>query len=170
MPKITVKEYAVHRGVAWRSIYRYIQDKLIPESALSRDGKMVLVDPVKADKALDRHITTRKQLLQKVDVEGEQVEPGTKAGNLSFHEARTLSQRVKAVLLKIDLEERTGKLVESAAVRTAAFNTARTLRDALMNIPDRISVILAAETDQSKVSALLAKEIRQALDELSSKE
>ncbi len=175
MPKLSVKDYALHRGITWRSVYRQINEKLIPKSALSREGKgkKILVDRAKADKALDRHAMTRRDLLTDDPppdkTTEEKIKTARKAGtaSLTFHEARTLAQRFKAAHLKLDLDERTGKLVEAEAVKKAAFDQARMLRDTLLNIPDRISPVLAAESDQGKITSLLTTEIRQALEGLS---
>jgi hypothetical protein len=48
----------------------------------------------------------------------------------------------------------------------AAFTKARTVRDNLLNIPDRLAATLAAEADVDKVHQMLTGEIRKALDEL----
>jgi hypothetical protein len=60
-----------------------------------------------------------------------------------------------------------GALVPAKDVTTAAFEKARTVRDQLLNIPSRVSPILAAETNAAKVHEILDKEIRQALEVLS---
>ena len=51
-------------------------------------------------------------------------------------------------------------------MKSAAFSKARIARDSLLNIPDRIAAVLAAEADQEKIHALLSSEIRQALEDL----
>ena len=51
-------------------------------------------------------------------------------------------------------------------MKSAAFSKARIARDSLLNIPDRIAAVLAAEDDQEKIHALLSSEIRQALGDL----
>jgi len=173
MPKLSVKDYALHRGITWRSVYRQINEKLIPKSALSREGKKILIDQTKADRALDRHAMTRRDLLTDDPppdkTTEEKIKTARKAGtaSLTFHEARTLAQRFKAALLKLDVDERTGKLVEAEAVKKAAFDQARMVRDTLLNIPERIGAILAAESDQGKITGILTAEIRQALEGLS---
>ena len=168
MIKVTVEQYAKHKGIVGRSVRRYLADGMIPESAVIREGKRrIFIDQEKADKSLE-NATTRKELLavEKPIAEADMMTAATKAGTsgLSFHEARTLSQRYKAALLKIELEERTGKLIDAEKVKSAAFAQARTVRDALLNIPDRVSPILAAERDQLKVADLLTNEIRAALE------
>lgn len=50
----------------------------------------------------------------------------------------------------------------------SAFEVGRRVRDALMVIPNRLSALLAAEQDRHKVHEMLEKEIRQALEYLSS--
>jgi hypothetical protein len=41
------------------------------------------------------------------------------------------------------------------------------MRDALLNVPDRIAAVLAAERDPARVHAELTKEIKRVLHELS---
>lgn len=177
MVKVTVEEYAKHRGIAERSVRRYLADKLIPASAQIRKGRLLFLDQAKADKAIEKHGTTRREILGEVSlpVKGKTppvpVQQATtqQAGTagLTFHEARTLKERYLAALRKIELDEKTGRLVEVEQVKLAAFNKARQARDTLLNIPDRIAPILAAERDQMKVAELLTRELRDALEGLS---
>jgi hypothetical protein len=46
------------------------------------------------------------------------------------------------------------------------FRAVRQVRDAMLNIPPRVSGILAAERDQARVFEIITKEIHQALEEL----
>lgn len=176
MPKETVEQYAKHRGIHGRSVRRYLADGSIPESALIREGRLLFIDQAKADRALSKHTTTRKELLgdgrlppAEKAAPGQQIQTTERAGTsgLNFHEARTLKERYHAALLKIELDEKTGRLVDSEKVKISAFNLARQVRDALLNIPDRIGPIVAAERDQLKVAELLTTEIRTALEGLS---
>jgi len=177
MPKVKVADYAKHRGIAERSVRRYLADGLIPKTAIINKGRFIFIDQLKADRALAKHATTRKQLLDgkedKTHAPGkatpaQQIQTSEKAGTagLSFHDARTLAQRYKAALLRLELDEKTGRLVDAEQVKISAFNRARQLRDALLNIPDRTGPILAAETDEAKVSEILTHELKAALEEL----
>jgi len=180
MPKLKVADYAKHRGIAERSVRRYLADGLIPEAAVVRCGRFIFIDQAKADRSLAKHATTRKQLLDGKEnkilpspspgkaTPAQQRQTSEKAGTagLSFHDARTLAQRYKAALLRLELDEKTGRLVDSEQVKVSAFNKARQVRDALLNIPDRISPILAAETDEAKVSEIMTHELKAALEEL----
>ncbi len=57
------------------------------------------------------------------------------------------------------------KFVDADEIEAVAFR-ARVVRDSLLDIPDRLAAVLAAESDSRKVHALLSAEIRQALEEL----
>lgn len=157
MRKTTVKDYAVHRGITERAVRGYLNDGTIPDTAIVRERHRVYIDQDAADKQLQKNITTRKQLLK----------PKAATSGLSFHEARTVKERFLAALRKLEYEEKSGKLVDAESVKIAAFNKARALRDTLLNIPDRIAPILAAEANETKINEILTKEIRSALESLS---
>jgi len=80
---------------------------------------------------------------------------------------RIKSEVEKAKLLEIKARVEAGKYVDADDVRSAAFNKARVVRDGLLNIPERLAAVLAAETDAGRIHALLNQEIRAALEELS---
>ena len=62
-------------------------------------------------------------------------------------------------------EERIAKLVSGEEVQVAAFNKFRQFRDAMINLPDRLAAMLAAESVETTVHALLTTEIRKALND-----
>jgi len=176
MTDMSVPEYAKHRGVHERSIRRYLSEGHL-ERAVRRQGRKIVIDAETADKTLDKLITTRKELLgvktppsaSDKSEAARKIRTSEKAGTagLTFHEARTLTQRYKAALLKLELDEKTGRLADVEAINTEVFNKARAVRDTILNIPDRISPILAAESDPARVSQLLEIELTGALEELS---
>jgi hypothetical protein len=49
----------------------------------------------------------------------------------------------------------------------ASFNRFRQFRDGMLNMPDRLAAVLAAETNPRQVHELLTTEIRKALLEFS---
>ena len=83
-----------------------------------------------------------------------------------FNESRAKREFHMAALAEMDVKEREGNLVNADQVRESAFKLARQTRDAMLNIPDRVSADLAAETDAFKAHARLTKEIREALSAL----
>jgi len=88
------------------------------------------------------------------------------AGGIDYVTARALNEQYKAAVKKLEYEERTGKLINADKVRETAFDVARRVRDGMLNIPDRVAAIIAAESNEIKVRELLTKEIREALSEL----
>jgi len=92
--------------------------------------------------------------------------PAPRPDDDSYHAARTRVEQNKAALTALDLLEKTGALVSASGVRKAAFELARVVRDALLNIPDRAAPLIAAETDPIRVHAILSDEITMVLNEL----
>ena len=84
----------------------------------------------------------------------------------SFNESRAKSEHFRAELARLDLEVKEDQLVEVSRVQREAFSAARAVRDALGNIPDRVSNQMAAETDPVIIHQTLTEEIRKALETL----
>jgi len=84
----------------------------------------------------------------------------------TFNESRAKSEHFRAELARLDLEVKEDQLVEVARVQREAFTAARAVRDALSNIPDRVSNQLAAESDPVVIHQTLTEEIRKALETL----
>ena len=84
----------------------------------------------------------------------------------SFNESRAKSEHFRAELARLDLEVKEDQLVEVSRVQREAFSAARAVRDALGNIPDRVSNQMAAETDPVIIHRTLTEEIRKALETL----
>jgi hypothetical protein len=97
----------------------------------------------------------------------EGTEPPKLESGLEYSKARAVRESYLARLAKIDFEERTEKLVSADEVRVASFTRFRQFRDGMLNIPDRLAAVLAAENDSRRVHELLATEIRKALTEFS---
>ena len=84
----------------------------------------------------------------------------------SFNESRAKSEHFRAELARLDLEVKEDQLVEVSRVEREAFSAARAVRDALGNIPDRVSNQMAAESDPVVIHQTLTEEIRKALESL----
>lgn len=168
---MTVAEYAKHQGITPRSVRRHIHEGMIPAAAVAKQGRPLMIDRSKADKAM-AHRISRAEILRgtsepKKAADQSKATRGAKATGLSYSEARLAKVRNQAELLKLSVDEKSGKLVSAEKVKKAAFDLARMTRDKLLSIPDRISPVLAAEQDQAKIASTLTAEIRQALEELS---
>jgi phage terminase large subunit GpA-like protein len=84
-----------------------------------------------------------------------------------YYAARAKREQHQAELAELELLEQLGKLVSVDEMRQVAARRYRTLRDKLLNIPDRIAAILAAEKDPARVHAALTTELKRVLHELS---
>jgi hypothetical protein len=60
-----------------------------------------------------------------------------------------------------------GQLISAEKVRHAMFAKGRIIRDGILNVPDRVSSLLATISDASQIHEILMKELREVLEELS---
>jgi hypothetical protein len=84
-----------------------------------------------------------------------------------YLDARARRENFEAKSAELKYLENVGLLVSASEAREAAFRRYRTLRDKLINIPDRVATILAAERDPVVVHKLLTEELKRVLNELS---
>ncbi len=89
--------------------------------------------------------------------------PAGDAGRSSLVEASTLTAIERHRALKIANDLKSGIAVDARAVKRAAFEDARIIRETFLNFPARLAAELAAETDPAKVFARLDDAIREAL-------
>jgi hypothetical protein len=153
---MSLRAYARHRGVSLRAVQKALQSGRI--SALE-DGRL---DAEVADDNWARNTAPRPQLPSKPAKppaspksahhhagapRREATDPPKLESGLEYSKARAVRESYLARLAKIDFEERTEKLVSRDEMQVAAFNRYRTFRDGMLNIPDRLAAVLAAETD-----------------------
>ena len=108
-----------------------------------------------------------REALQRARIEASET---GKAGSYKTSEGRHWDieyRKTKAMKAKLEYEKASGKLVDAAQVMEQIYRLARTTRDAMLNLPDRLAAIAAAEQDVGRVHAMLTAEIRTALESLS---
>ena len=81
--------------------------------------------------------------------------------------SRSRREHYAAELARLEVMQRRGELVPVVEVRAEAFNLARSIRDALLALPDRLAPMLAATSDTAQCHRLLGEELRVALRGLS---
>lgn len=81
------------------------------------------------------------------------------------HRART--EKFRSMQAELDYLQALGLLVPVGQFREATFRRYRMLRDKLLNIPDRVATVLAAERDPTQVHQKLTEELKRVLSELS---
>jgi hypothetical protein len=90
---------------------------------------------------------------------------GEESDSIIEHERRL--KHYQAEIARLKFEEQSGKLMNGDAVKKQAFKVARSVRDAMLNIPARVSAELAAEKSPFEINRRLEEEIRYALSNLS---
>jgi phage terminase Nu1 subunit (DNA packaging protein) len=81
--------------------------------------------------------------------------------------SRERREHYQAELAKLEVDLKRGELVSAESVKNEAFSFAKTVREALINIPDRVANQFAAESDSQAIHMALAHEIQSALERLS---
>jgi hypothetical protein len=176
---ISLREYAKRRGVSLQAVQRAIASKRI-SVVTGEDGKPK-IDPIVANAEWEKntkkehrpHNLARK--LQKEVSDARLEKSGVKLPKenlaqdepMSYNDSRTVREAYAARLVKLEYEMKVGTIVSSDDVKQEYFQILRITRDSILNIPDRISSILAAEADPATVHLILTQELHQALEELS---
>jgi transcriptional regulator with XRE-family HTH domain len=91
-------------------------------------------------------------------------EPPKETGGGTLVQAQLEATRERTIGLRLANRLKRGRLVDAETARRDAFDCARAVRDAVLNIPDRVAAELAAETDPDRVHARLDDELRKALE------
>src|SRR5918996_2912170 len=90
------------------------------------------------------------------------------AGAMTFMQARTASEVLKAQERRLRLQRMKGELVDRAKAVAQVFRLARDERDAWVNWPARVAAMIAAEleADPHKLHTVLERQVREHLAEL----
>lgn len=95
-------------------------------------------------------------------IEGEPSE----ISRVSYDEARRRRELAEAERAELQLATMRGELVQASDIGAELSRVFASFREAMMQIPARVSAVLAAETDEARVNAVLTEEIRGALLQL----
>jgi hypothetical protein len=90
------------------------------------------------------------------------------AGGMTFMQARTANEVLKAQERRLRLQQMKGELVDRAKAVAQVFRLAREERDAWVNWPARVAAMIAAEleVDTHKLHTVLERHVRDHLAEL----
>lgn len=152
--------YATHRGVSKPAVLQAIRDGRLKES-VTREGKAFKIDVDLADKewaantSIDRGEHNNRKMLMDAGIEGD---------TASYAASRAKREAYEAELARLKFEQQAGTLVEAEAVKKEAFKIGRTIRDGLLNIPDRVSAELVGQEDSFVIHRRLLEEIRKVLE------
>lgn len=87
-------------------------------------------------------------------------------GTPDYQSARARREAADAAMSELRLAEQRGELVRADAVRQSLASMLTGLRESLLQIPARLSAVLAAETSQARVHELIETEIHTALQSI----
>lgn len=160
---MTGAEYAAHRGVDPGLISRW---KKAGRLVLNADGKILARA---SDAVLDRDLHPTKggragsRAASQPEGQGSGASPAPPF-ELSLADAARMEKMERVRLLRMEIAEKSGQLVDRATVVREAFDRARRGQEALMGIADRLSPQLAAELDPHRVHVMLSDELRRVCD------
>ena len=166
---MNLRKYAEDRKVEYTQLSKWAGQGRFNSDALRKDGRLwIVVDP----QELDRQIAEAKA----PDRGGRDGGPAIDQALLqqqnraaaipSFAQSRAIREAYAARLTRLEFDQRSGKLIDKAELKMKLAKLHMAVRDSLRTIPDRVAPIVAAETDQAKIHAMLLKEIGQALEGL----
>ena len=85
----------------------------------------------------------------------------------TLSEARKKKVEIETKIKTLELRRREDELVERCSVEKVQFAEGRRIQSGLNNLAPRLAATLAAESDQAQCYAIIEKEVRQILEELS---
>jgi hypothetical protein len=172
MQLMTVSQYADHKGVSRPAVDSAIRDgRILIEKVTPRGKKQktVWLNVEECDiKWAQNSDSTFLRQKTKGEKQGKEVELGGSVDTASetLQKSRAMRERFAALSGKIDYEKQIGKLVDAEKCNAIVFGMAQTVKQNILNIPDRISAMLASESDPRKINDMLTHELRVALQEI----
>ncbi|QSA97132.1 hypothetical protein [Methylococcus sp. EFPC2] len=162
MTMMTVQAYAQHRRSAGLAgCTRQAVEKAIAGGRISIvDGR---IDPATADAEWERNTRKRADLHSRAGLVAMPVTtlPVSAKPTTDWSDHKARKEAAEASLKEQELARRSGELVDRRGMERAAHETARVLRDALIDtLPSKISMELAAMTDPWQVECRLREAIR----------
>ena len=138
---ITVAEFAAQRGVSPQAGRKAIKTGRLKRSVERKGSRNYVIDPEVAELEWSRNTEPQYQRTAeqintgKARARGEDVPdppPGNKGGAGTYASAKAAAEGYKAMLLKLDYEERSGKLLDKAAAERGFAAAGMQVRDAVM--------------------------------------
>lgn len=188
---LSLRAYSRHRGVTLHAVQKAIKTKRINCEIINGKKK---IDQQEADKLwgqnTDQSKISHANIIQKEDPEF--LDPEIKneieldpeleaeycqaAAEEEFDEKKfpisksiRIERWYKAQSEKMKYEKQRGLLIEVEKIEAQFFKLARITRDAMLNIPNRVSGEVAAEKDPHQVHKILTQAINEALEQLTNK-
>jgi hypothetical protein len=173
MATVSLREFGRMRGVSGEAVRKAIASGRLVKSVVHDEKGRPKIDPAIAatEWAQSTHPTHggKRAEAPAPEIEAPSTPPADDRGAgggaaATFAQSRAIKEAYLARLAKLEYEEKSAVLVKADAVKKEAFRVARMVRDGLLNIPDRVSAELAADSDAFTIHRKLTLEIRKALE------
>ena len=161
---ITMSELAKLKNVSRMAVSKKVKSGKLNGAIVNHNGKK-LVNKEEAFRLWElqappsRDKSVRTQLKQEINSLPADSIP-------DFAESKAKREFYLAELAKLDVEEKKKQLVSVDEIKKSSFAKARSIREALTNLADRLSHQLAGEDDATVIHTLLSTEHREALENL----
>lgn len=179
MPLVRKSDYARSRGVTPAAVTTAIKTGRIRAAVVTKNGKE-LIDFDKANELWDRNTLQQPPSVkqQARAVAAAAVEPiptptDQQLRNLiqglpedqipDLNDSRARREHYLAEKARLEAMRGREELVPASDVKAEAFALARSVRDGMLRVADRLAPLLAATTDARETHRLLTEEIRVAL-------
>ena len=155
------------------SVTKAIKSGRIAKAVVEKDGRKWLdrdlavelwhrntkQSPLGPQKTVGRAPRNKEQLREHLELLPDDAIP-------ELNVSRERREHYQAELAKLEVDLKRGELVSADSVKKTAFDLAKTVREALINIPDRVANQLAAESDPQTIHIALSQEVHAALERL----
>lgn len=153
--RVSLRALARHLDVSEAAVRKGVKSGRLSRSIGSSKGRPVVLDVATA--ALEWAAGATKPRVPRSA-------PSAPASGGSLVDAQLRVARARAMSIRLLNRQRSGRLISAEAARREAFESARSIRDAVLAVPDRLSAELAAEPDAARVHARLRAELMAALE------
>ncbi len=136
-------------------------------SKLINEGKIKLINGMISENQANAVLDIQRNPSLPQYRSGESSYKKTENINELFAKARLKNEIERGKILEARAKSEIGQLVSAEEVRKAAFAMGRIIRDGILNVPDRVSALIATISDASQIHGILTNELRQVLEELS---
>jgi len=172
---VTFSEFAAIRGCAKGTVTAATKGR-IKAAVVEKDGKRWLDRDLALELWNKNTRATHNSKVSRPDpVEAEPTSPEELRRSIDrlpddaipdLNESRARKEHYQAELAKLQVSQQRDELISTEQVKREAFAAARSVRDSLMALPDRLAAQLAGTTDARLCHNLLTEELRVALRSL----
>ena len=161
---ITMAELAKLKNVSRMAVSKKVKSGKLDGAVVNHNGKKLVnkeeafrLWELQAPPSKDKSVRT--QLKQEINSLPADSIP-------DFAESKAKREFYLAELAKLDVEEKKKQLVSVDEIKKSSFAKARSIREALTNLADRLSHQLAGEDDATVIHNIISTEHREALENL----